>query len=734
MAPSVFISILVVAWALCIFIHATNMVIAQDFEAKALQESEWWSNYSNNTSIHHCEWRGIECNDGGSVTTLDMTGFYLGDKFRKFNFSSFPNLVMLYLYNTGLQGSIPQKIGNLSELMYLDLAWNKLTGNLPLSLANLTHLVEFYIPSNLITGTIPKELDNLNYLVELDLTLGLLTNLSHLNLSSNEINGSIVSEIGMLKKLLVLKLEHNELTGPIPSSLCRLTSLTKLCLNSNQINSSIPLEIGNMKNLKLLSLKYNNIIGSIPSFLGYLTNLIELDLHSNQINSSIPPEIANMMSKIPSTICYSNQLSKLILDWNQISGSIPIEIANYWRSCSSVLTRSELVLVGLDWIGAWAVSRTSMDGLRRPWHGPGVRPEWKIESKSRETKNGDIFSIWNYDGKIAYEDIIKATKDFDIRYCIGIGNYGRIYKAQLPSGKVVALKKFHCLETEELSFDKHFKNEVKMLTEIRHQYIVKLYGYCLHKRYMFLVSEYMERGSLFCVLSNNVEVVEELDWIKRMNVIKSIAHAFSYMHHECVSVIVHRDITSNNILLNFELEASISDFGTAKLLDPNSSNQTLITGTYGYIAPELAYTLEVIEKCDVYSFGVMALEILMGRHPGELLTSLSLSSPSSSTQNLMLNEISDQHLPPPNRLVARNVFLVASIAFACLHTKPMYRPTMYRPTMKWVSQEFLSHKKLIVNTLPTFSVWQLRNQETHTKRESETQTGSACFSDVNHIV
>ena len=162
----------------------------------------------------------------------------------------------------------------------------------------------------------------------------------------------------------------------------------------------------------------------------------------------------------------------------------------------------------------------------------GVR---KIESKSRETKNGDIFLIWNYDGKIAYEDIIKATKDFDIRYCIGICSYGRIYKAQLPSGKVVTLKKFHLLETKELSFDKSFKKKkVKMLIEIQHRNIVKLHGYCSHKRSMFLVFESMERGSLFCVLSNNVEDMERgslfcvltnnveavaLDWIKMMEII-----------------------------------------------------------------------------------------------------------------------------------------------------------------------------------------------------------------------
>ncbi|GMY13612.1 probable leucine-rich repeat receptor-like protein kinase At1g35710 [Fagus crenata] len=301
----------------------------------------------------------------------------------------------------------------------------------------------------------------------------------------------------------------------------------------------------------------------------------------------------------------------------------------------------------------------------------------KTQSELRETKNGDLFSIWNYDGKIAYEDIIEATEDFDIKYCIGTGGYSSVYKTQLPSGKVVALKKLHRFEAEDPTFDKSFKNEVKMLTEIRHRNIVKLHGYCLHKRCMFLVYEYMERGSLFCVLSNDVEAVE-LNWTKR---------------------------------------AFVSDFGIAKLLDPNSSNQTLVVGTYGYIAPELAYTMVVTEKCDVYSFGMVVLEILMGIHPGELLTSL--SSPSS--QHVMLNEILDQRLPPPNRLVAHDIFFVATIAFACLHTKPKSRPTM-----KWVSQEFLSHKKPLANPLCTVSLWQLKNQETNMMGESETQSRSAC--------
>ncbi|XP_039164222.1 MDIS1-interacting receptor like kinase 2-like [Eucalyptus grandis] len=201
-------------------------------------------------------------------------------------------------------------------------------------------------------------------------------------------------------------------------------------------------------------------------------------------------------------------------------------------------------------------------------------------------KNGDFLSIWNYDGRIAYEDIINATEDFDIKYCIGTGGYGSVYRTQLPNGKIVALKKLHHHEAEDQSFDKSFRNEVKHLTEVRHRSIIKLHGFCLHKQCMFLVYEYMERGSLFCALRDDVEVME-LDWSKRLVIVWDMAHALSYLHHDCARPIVHRDISSNNILLDNNMQAFLSDFGTARLLEPNfSSNLTAnIAGTRGYIAP-----------------------------------------------------------------------------------------------------------------------------------------------------
>ncbi|KAH7847966.1 hypothetical protein Vadar_032185 [Vaccinium darrowii] len=323
-----------------------------------------------------------------------------------------------------------------------------------------------------------------------------------------------------------------------------------------------------------------------------------------------------------------------------------------------------------------------------------------IQSEARGTNHGDICCIWKYDGRIAYEDIVNATNDFDMRYCIGTGGYGSVYRAQLPSGKVVALKKLHRLEAEDPAFDQCFRNEVQMLTNVRHKNIVRLYGFCLHNRCMFLVYEYMEKGSLFCALRFDAEA-SEIGWTKRVNIVKATAHALSYLHHDCNPPIVHRDISSNNILLNSQLEAFVADFGTARLLNPDSSNRTVIAGTYGYIAPELAYTMVMTEKCDVYSFGVVALETIMGKHPGDILSSLR----SLPREHRMITDILDPRLPPPtNPIVAGNIVLVAKMAFACLCPEPRSRPTMLR-----LSQEFLSHKKALVAPLATVSLLHLWN-------------------------
>ncbi|KAK1381303.1 Protein kinase domain-containing protein [Heracleum sosnowskyi] len=596
----------------------------------------------NYLSLHNNYLTGELPSSFGNLTqlqTLDLSSNYLtiGNELEKLNFSSFPYLQTLDLSYCGLNGSIPYQIGMLSKLNYLSLHNNYLTGELPSSFGNLTQLQTLDLYGCKLNGSIPYQigmLSKLNYLFLngndhlsgfIPSELGNLTNLAYLHLSGNNLTGSIPSEIGTLSNLIELYLYGNRLTGTIPSALGSLISLKALDVSNNSLTGFIP--IFKCRGLKYLYLSGNLLSGNIPKELGNCYSLVELDLSSNNLSGSIPNNFRCLV-----------HLTHLDLYYNHLSDTLPPitnpykdhrcdyssnggEVTSHRRN-SVVLVR---YIVPFVTIGLFLMILAFVFVCRK---------KRKENQDKMLVRNGDICSVWNFDGNLAYEDIIRSTNNFDIRYCIGTGGYGSVYEARLQNGKTVALKKLHRLEAEDPNFDKCFKNEAHILSNIRHKNIVKLYGFCLHNRCMFLIYEYMEKGSLFCALRDDAHAVE-LDWSKRVNIVKGIAHALSYLHNDCSPPIVHRDISSNNILLNSHLEGFVADFGASRLLDPDLSNQTMVAGTYGYIAPELAYTMVVTEKCDVYSFGVVALEIMMGSHPADLLSSFTVPK---STQNRMLSD------------------------------------------------------------------------------------------------
>jgi serine/threonine protein kinase len=212
-----------------------------------------------------------------------------------------------------------------------------------------------------------------------------------------------------------------------------------------------------------------------------------------------------------------------------------------------------------------------------------VRRRTKSIKSSSKIKSGNIFSIWNFDGKIAFEDIISAIEDFDEKYCIGVGGYGSVFKVELDSGVIFAVKLLHLME--EYSDEGTFHAEIEVLTKIRHRCIVKLYGFCCHSHCNFLVYDLIERGSLLSILHEQ-ELAKELDWPRRVAVVRDVAQALSYLHHDCDDPIVHRDIKSSNILLDLDYKAYVSDFGMArKIKNGYSSWSTIFAGTCGYIAP-----------------------------------------------------------------------------------------------------------------------------------------------------
>ncbi|RZC63386.1 hypothetical protein C5167_025162 [Papaver somniferum] len=606
-------------------------------------------------------------------------------------FHVYPELFRFGVGNNMLYGEISKDWGECQNLQWLYLSGNKITGRIPAELGKLEKLNLLYLDSNHLSGEIPSSLFQLSSLI-------------NVNLSNNQLSGKLPLTVGELFSLQFLDLSNNKLVGPIPERFGECTSLLYLNLSSNNLSGSIPFQIGNLDSLSVaLDLSGNEITGEIPPELGKLTKLESLNLSHNKLSGSIPLSFDSMLS-LTSVDVSSNELSGYVpniaafeaapIDALKNNKALCGENFKTLEPCSSVVNkrrkssdkRVTVIIVLCFFLTLFLL--LALLGIVFYFRKKVVRNVDSVTDREGKSERRNLFSICSFNGRIVFEDIIEATKDFDAKYCVGTGGSGSVYKAELSTGQVVAVKKLHSSDADsEIADVKSFESEIRALTKIRHRNIVKLYGYCFYteKQLSFLVYEYLERGSLANILRDS-EQVASFDWIKRVKFIKGMANALSYMHHDCTPPIVHRDISSNNILLDSDYEACVSDFGIARTLKPDSSNWTSLAGTYGYVAPELAYTMKVTEKCDVYSFGVVTLEVLFGAHPTEFISSSftlssasSLSSPSEIfiDQSMLLKDVLDPRLEAPeDDVIANEIMHIVKFAFLCVHKDPQTRPTM----------------------------------------------------------
>ncbi|KAJ4721723.1 putative Receptor protein kinase [Melia azedarach] len=584
--------------------------------------------------------------------------------------SIYPNLTFLDLSNNNFYGEISSKWKKCQKLTTLNISRNNISGSLPIEIGKFSSLHELDFSSNNIVGEIPVELGKLTSLSKLLLNgnqfsggipqeLGSLTELEYLDLSENKLNSSIPESLGYLMKLFYLNLSNNEFSEEIPTKIEKLVHLSELNLNNNFLKGEIPYQICNLQSLENLNLSHNNLSGFIPSCFERMHGLSHIDVSYNELEGPIPN--STTFQDAPSETLQGNK---------GLCGNVTgLPSCKAFTSNKQSLRKKWLIIV-LPILGAICVSIVviAMFILSRR------KKSNSQTQQSSQINPSTLLSVLNFDGNILYEEIISATNNFDNQYCIGEGGQGSVYKAELLSGDIIAIKKFHSPLSTQIADQQEFLNEIKALSEIRHRNIVKFYGFCSHARHSFLIYEYLERGSLITILSNE-ETIEQFGWRMRLNVIKGVANALSYLHHNCLPPIIHRDISSKNILLDSEYEAHLSDFGVAKFLKPDSTNWTELAGTYGYIAPELAYTMKVTEKCDVYSFGVLALEVIKGNHPRDIFSSV--SSPSSNI-NIALTEILDPRLPCPSINLQRKLTSILEIVFSCLDESPEARPTMQK--------------------------------------------------------
>ncbi|KAK3444542.1 hypothetical protein EUGRSUZ_A01353, partial [Eucalyptus grandis] len=621
--------------------------------------------------------------------------------------SRLANLQWILLFTNNFLGEIPRDFGKYSpSLSDVEFSDNSFTGKLPPDLCSGFALKYFVVDGNNFTGPLPDCLKNCSGLTRVrlesnqftaDITsaFGVHPNLVYLRvlaLSSNELTGRIPDEMGDLGELFRLNLSNNHLVGYIPFSLGKLPKLGYLDLSENMLSGGIPDElVGKLSTLQLLlDLSHNSLAESIPSNLAKLTKLENLNLSHNNLSGMILASLSNMES-----------ISSIDLSYNKLTSAVPsgrifqqapesafIEnlglcrnmtgLSPWGTNCKSTHHRKKVLVgvsVGVSCLLLLAILIAVI--LLVLWRRKKL-PDEEIKHLKKHEKSEQI--IWERLGKFTFSDIAKATNDFSEEYCIGKGGFGSIYKAVLPSSQIVAVKKLNAPESGNVPAVNHqsFENEIHVLTQVRHRNVIKLHGFYSMRGCIYLVYEFVERGSLAKVLYGGTGAAE-LDWGTRVKIVQGVAHAIAYLHHNCSPPIVHRDITLNNILLESDLEPRLSDFGIARLLNSGLSNWTTVAGSYGYMAPELATMMRVTNKCDVYSFGVVALEIMMGKHPGDLLSSLSMMKTSTISEdpNLLLKDVLDPRLPLPTGQLAKKVVFIVMAALACTRTRPDSRPNMH---------------------------------------------------------
>ncbi|EYU32615.1 hypothetical protein MIMGU_mgv1a000562mg [Erythranthe guttata] len=624
--------------------------------------------------------------NGFSLVQLRLSGNKLSGTFPR-NVCKLKNLSAVELGRNKFSGAVPREIGSCQKLQRLDLSGNSFSDKLPTEIGDLSQLVAFNVSSNFFVGEIPSQIVNCKALQRLDL-------------SKNRFVGNVPKELGNLSLLERLILSENLFSGEIPAELGELSHLTELQMGGNLFSGEIPAELGNLVGLQIaMNLSYNNLSGNIPPQLGNLILLEYLFLNNNNLSGEIPSSFANLSSLLGCNFSY-----------NELTGPLPsvqlfqnMSIASFvgnkglcggqLGNCtgfgnpfntvpsslgSSEASRGKIITVVAAVIGGVSLILIAVILYVMRCHPVDSVPPSSQEKDVNVISNDSDIYFPPKEG-FTFQDLVEATNNFHDSFIIGRGAVGTVYKAELQATQIIAVKKLSSnREGNGNSIENSFRAEILTLGKIRHRNIVKLYGFCYHQGSNLLLYEYMERGSLGELLHGGAAA--ELGWPTRFSVALGAAEGLAYLHHDCRPRIVHRDIKSNNILLDEKFEAHVGDFGLAKVIDmPHSKSMSAVAGSYGYIAPEYAYTMKVTEKCDIYSYGVVLLELLTGKTPvqpleegGDLVT----WARNYIRAHSLSTEILDSRLDLKDEVNVSHMINVLKVALMCTSMSPYDRPTM----------------------------------------------------------
>ncbi|CAI8594673.1 unnamed protein product [Vicia faba] len=574
----------------------------------------------------------------------------------------------LTVYENNLSGELPKSLGNCSTLVELKVYKNEFYGKIPDGLWRARNLVFFMVSHNKFSGELPQNLSS---------------NISLFDISYNQFYGGIPIGVASWTNVVRFTASKNYLNGSVPQELTALPKLERLLLDQNQLKGSLPNDIVSWKSLVILNLSQNQLIGKIPSSIGHLPSLSVLDLSENQFSGEIP--------SIPSRI------TNLNLSSNYLTGKVPSDFENSafgtsFLNNSGLCADTPKLSLTLCNFGLEKPTKTShwsiglIISLILVTFLLALFASFMIIKLSKKGKH-ESESSWKL---IAFQrlsftelDILSSMTEQNI---IGSGGFGTVYRVPVNSLTYVAVKKIMCNRKLRQKLETSFRAEVKLLSSIHHRNIVKLLCCISNEDSMMLVYEYLEHSSLDKWLHNKNKSSNKLgsarhvvlDWPKRMQIAIGIAHGLCYMHHDCSPPIVHRDIKTSNILLDSQFNAKVADFGLARSLTKPEEFNTMsaVIGSFGYMAPEYVQTTKINEKIDVFSYGVILLELTTGKEAnyGDEHSSLVEWSWRHVLVGSNIEDVLDKDFVEPSCL--DEMCSIFKLGIMCTSTLPSGRPSM----------------------------------------------------------
>ncbi|KAL8165967.1 hypothetical protein V2J09_007466 [Rumex salicifolius] len=609
-------------------------------------------------------------------------------------------LSFLSLYDNQLTGEVPRNLGKRSPMILIDLSENQLSGKLPAAICAAGKLIYFLVLQNMFTGEIPQSYVKCASLIRFRVSynhldgsipsnLFSLPHTSIFDMAFNELTGEIPKTIRNARNLSQLLLQSNRISGVLPPEIAAATKLVKIDLSNNLLSGPLPIELGSLTKLNLLLLQGNKFNSSIPDSLSSLKSLNVLDLSNNQLTGKIPQSLSVLL---PTSLNFSH---------NQLVGPIPLSIIKGGQEesclgnpqlCVSIYLNSSIQFPLCPkhddhdkvWDKIWVIVVSllvvffSIAMLLKRCLSKEHAMIGQDETISTTFSSYDIKSFH----RISFEqrEILEAMVDTNI---LGHGGSGTVYKIALSNGEVIAVKKLWSQKTkdsaskDQLYPNKELETEVETLGSIRHKNIIKLYSYFSSWDCRLLVYEYMPNGNLWDALHKGKMLI---DWPTRHQIALGIAQGLAYLHHDLLPPIIHRDIKSSNILLDIDYQPKVADFGVAKVLQAtrgNDSSHTVIAGTYAYLDPDYVNSSKATTKCDVYSLGVVLMELVTGKKPVEtefgenkniINWILSKMETKEGAMQVLDRQISDSF--------KEKMLLVLRLATRCTARAPTPRPTM----------------------------------------------------------